>query len=323
MMERVVYVLAGGSRDIYSSMTRISMASLRLTNPSVKAIVVTDSLTGDALKTSRDPLLEEADEFIFVAMAGGPPSFRSRFLKTSVHNIVGGRLIFLDSDTLVRTDISDLFALSVDVACSANHSRDNLNEQRWDENDAILEAMNWKIRDDIYVNSGVLFFNDTPGAVRLSSDWHEKWHTAFAATNDHHDQPALNAAIYDLKPRLLILPHDHNAQFRVSPWSATGAAIWHYYATLFDSPTTEFELLTRQLLEGAKLSRAVIRNMVRRSHPWRRKYWLDDFIANRMIKRGDPLTGYYRLWFEGHRISSVVQNVRDKARLNLRITKAH
>ena len=64
MRERVVYAVTSSGRDFFSAMTRVSMASLRLSNPFVAISAVCDAASLVALRRSRDPLLNEVDELL-------------------------------------------------------------------------------------------------------------------------------------------------------------------------------------------------------------------------------------------------------------------
>ena len=63
---QVLYVVTCNSRDMFSTMTRISIASLRLTNPRFKITIILDEISDEVLRKSSDPLLMEVDEVIIV-----------------------------------------------------------------------------------------------------------------------------------------------------------------------------------------------------------------------------------------------------------------
>src|SRR5262245_33219501 len=119
-----VYAVASSGCDLYSVMVRISAASIRVTNPDVAIIVACDGQSSTAMQNSRDPLLDEVDDLIVCDTPAGDSAFRSRFVKTQLRRLVGGSFLFLDNDTFVRDDISEIFSLGGDIACAPNHSRD-------------------------------------------------------------------------------------------------------------------------------------------------------------------------------------------------------
>ena len=292
-----IYVVSGMGRDFYSAMTRVSAASVQLSNSGAKIVVACDASSATALRRERDPLLDEVDETIVCEIPSGNDGFRNKFVKTQLRNLVQGQFLFLDSDILVRRSVIDLFSLQTDIACTPNHSSNFFEVQIWQGDRDALATAGWKTRSDVYVNGGVIFYSDTAGARRFAADWHRKWLVSYRLTKSHRDQPALNAAIFETKPILTVLPHRFNAQLLFSPAVVVDAFIWHFYAATFNPrPTTEFEVLVRRLLTGAKLEKSDVSEIMHRDHPWRRNSWLDDLVARRMVKNGH-LSPEYQMWF--------------------------
>jgi|SRR6266487_4678867 len=316
MSGRVVYVVTSEGRDIYSVMTRVSAASLRITNRPYKVIVVCDPNSAAEMQRKRDPLLGEVNELVTFETAAGDAGFRNRFLKTNLRNLIDGPYLFLDSDTLIRGDLSELFSSTADIACAANHSKHRVELQIWEEDKAALNAMGWQIRDDVYVNGGLMLCNDTPGARRLAADWHRRWLACYQRIDRYRDQPALNAAICATDTNLEILPPRFNAQIKTAPETAADAVVWHFYTSMNARPITTFEVLLERVLNGGEFALAEIESMIRRPHPWRRTSWIDDYAA-KIVSRKQYLDVSDYSWFHGHRLSSVVSKVRKFARARL------
>jgi hypothetical protein len=313
MIRPLVYVVTSEGRDIYSLMTRVSVASLRISNRHNKVIVVCDPNSATAMQRQRDPLLGEVDEWVTFKTTEGDAGFRNRFLKTNLRNLIDGPYLFLDSDTLIRGDLSDLLSSGADIACAANHSKLGLEQQIWEEDKATLNAMEWQTRDDVYVNGGVMFCNDTPSARRLAADWHRRWFLCYQRTESYRDQPALNAAIFATNANLEILPLRFNAQIKTAPETAADAVVWHFYASRDPRPITAFELLVQRVLKGGDFASAEIESMIRQPHPWRRTSWFDDYAA-KVVSGKRYLDESDYSWFDGHRLSGVVSMIRNLAR---------
>ncbi len=303
-VNKAVYALTSSGCDFYSAMTRVSVASLRLCNPSISVTLVCDDVSGRALKSACDPLLDEVDELLTSEAPEGDASYRNRHIKTRIRHIVEGPFLFLDSDTFIRGDLSPIFLLDTDIAGAANHSQDQFEKQVVSWEIEGLRAMGWAIGQEIYVNGGVLFYNDTSYSYRFSSLWHQKWLYSYERLGTHHDQAALHSAIFETTPRFAILPHVFNAQVKVAPHIARDAVVWHYYASSFGIAITSFEVLVERLLRGEKLCSNSIAEMIHRPHPWRRESWLDDLVAWRMGHNG-ALDAGYNSWFQGRRIRAV------------------
>jgi hypothetical protein len=249
---RVVYVLATEGRDYHSATAQISVESIRISNPSLRVVVVADALSGRALKNSCHPILNEIDELVICDTPEGNNEYRSRHIKTRLRNIIEGPFLFIDSDTLVRGDLSPIFSLDTDIAAAANGSRDEFSEQLFWIDARIIASMKWPLSKRTYLNSGVLFYNDTANAKRFASLWHQKWLEA-AAEQGNRDQPAMHAALLDAQPRLSILPHRFNAAFKVTPRVAEDAIIWHYCGS--HEVSTYFDSFVERILRGQTLSK--------------------------------------------------------------------
>jgi len=145
--------------------------------------------------------------------------------------------------------------------------------------------MNWRIRGDIHVNTGVLYFSGTERATYAGNRWHEKWKEWYACMKDHRDQLAFNNVIAETGTEFQILQHRFNAQFKTAPGVAIGATIWHYYAAMDAPPMTEFDLLVRHVLSGGELVHADVHKMLQHFHPWRRDFFFDDWAAKWVARK--------------------------------------
>jgi hypothetical protein len=267
---RVIYVVSSAGRDFYSALTRVSVASLRLTNPRVRIDLVCDAVSESAMRAVSDPLLDELDSVIVSDAPQGEATFRNRFVKTRLRLTIDGPFLFLDSDLLMRAPLDEIFETKADVAGAPNSSKDAIAEQIWSGDQDALDAMGWSGRPDVYVNGGVLFFQDSEPARQFSEEWHKRWLLSYERGHSYRDQPALNSALAAVRPRLHVLPHRFNAQFRTEPRVAAEAAVWHYYASTEAEPTTLFELMVLDLLRRDTLDKGRVEEMIRSSHPWRR-----------------------------------------------------
>jgi hypothetical protein len=268
---KVVFAVTSQGHDVYSAMTRLAVGSLRVSNPGLRVTVACDQKTDAAMQRARDPLIGEVDEWLAVQAPEGPPEFMNRHVKTRLRELIAGRFLFLDSDTFVRGELGELLALDCDVAGARNHSRESLAEQIWEQDGKVLAALDWRIGDEIYVNGGVLFYNDTEGARRFAGQWHRRWLQSASRGDYFRDQPALNAALAECAPRLAVLPDRFNAQFVLSPEVAVDAVIWHYYSSVGHAGLTACDVLTRSILDGGRLNMEEVRQLVEAPHPWTRE----------------------------------------------------
>ncbi|MDX9980151.1 MAG: putative nucleotide-diphospho-sugar transferase, partial [Lentisphaeria bacterium] len=273
-------------------MARVAVASVRVSNPDYHVVVIVDEQSAQAMKAADDPLLAEADQWIAVNTGLGPAAARSRFVKTSMRQVLDGPFVFLDTDVVVRGSLDDVFGLDADAAGARNNSRSKLEEQYWWEDMAILEKMGWSIGGEAFINSGVLFFADTVGARRLGEEWHRRWREEYDRLGQHRDQPGMNSALHALGVRFKLLPDTYNAQFRMNAAVAWKPLVWHYYASGSISPETVFGDLVRDLVSGGELDMDRVGEMVRSPHPWRRRGPLGE-LGLRLFLQYCQKSGWY------------------------------
>ncbi|MBC1262225.1 glycosyltransferase family 77 protein [Synechococcus sp. BSF8S] len=246
----VVYCLTSSGGDLYEAMTRVSLGTVRLTNPTARIEIACDQQTHQALQATGSQLLREADAVHGFPTPDGPPTFRNRFVKTTLRLLLRGPFLFLDSDTVVRKPLTLLLNLHADIAAAPNHSADTLAEQIWSEDQANLDTMGWQVREP-YVNGGVIWHADTPAAHRFAEAWHCNWLANVERTGRYRDQPALNNALSaDQEIKLQVLPHSCNAQVGMRPDLAEAALIWHIYSSTGLSAQDRFSHCCRRVLEG-------------------------------------------------------------------------
>jgi lipopolysaccharide biosynthesis glycosyltransferase len=308
---KAVFAITSEGNDFYTSMTRIAVASLRLSNPSMQLVVACDAVSDYKMKRSHDPLIEEVDDWLVVQTPLGTAGYRNRFVKTSLREKISGPFLFLDSDIFVRGDLSELFHLDTDIAGARNHSRESFTEQVWEQDEGTLDAMGWKIGNEVYINGGVIFYNDTEKAKHFGMDWHKRWLKSFEKRNNYRDQPALNSALHNIKPRLTVISDQYNAQFKISPWVARNALIWHYYASAGDEPHTEFESISKEIISKKFIDCGKIKKLAKHSHPWRRTSWIDDYIANKFMERSN-LDQWESAWLRREFTTYLIKQIKSK-----------
>jgi len=291
-------------------MTRISIASLRLTNPKFKVIIVLDVISERILRENADPLLKEVDEIITIKTPNGKSIFRNRHIKTRLGNLISGPFLFLDSDTVVRGDITSIYNCNADIAAVPNLSQQTIKKQIWDQDLKVLKQMEWKIRSDYYVNGGVLFFNNFESTFNFFKSWHSKWLQSNKRLMYCRDQPALNSAISETSIKLKILPNIYNAQFRGNPSVTKNALIWHYYSSAqISEPITSFEILCLRIMGQNNNVLDGIEAIIHSPHPWRREIIFDDIMAVYSQYIG-KLSDFEENWFSGNRIIALAKLVR-------------
>jgi hypothetical protein len=266
---QVAYVLNSNGKDIYADMNLISLRTLRYSNPNAKIILVCDSDTVQSLETYKHPILQEADQIISVKTPDQPPSFRNRFIKTSLRQHLSGDFLYLDADTVIRGDLSSIFDIKTSFAAAPNHSGSgDPVEMPFDERENFA-LLGWTLPTQYYVNGGVLFFADTPDTYKFCQLWHQKWLASAEKRGSFRDQPSLNSAIADSGVSFSWLPHSFNAQVHARPYTAWNATIWHIYLSEpHVSPKTWFGQVLEKSPNQDLITTQEVAKFCQRHHPW-------------------------------------------------------
>ena len=243
--------LTSSGGDLYEAMTRVSLATVRLTNPTARIEIACDQQTHQALHATGSQLLREADAVRGFPTPDGPPTFRNRFVKIQLRLLLSGPFLFTGIDTVVRKPLTPLLNIQADIAAAPNHSADTLAEQIWSEDQANLVTMGWQVREP-YVNGGVIWYADTPAAHRFAEAWHRNWLANVERTGRYRDQTALNQSLSSTNNlEVEILPHACNMQYLCRKDGVKDAFIWHAHYTSH-VPERESEVFVRAV-EQAKL----------------------------------------------------------------------
>lgn len=307
-LKKVAFALTSKGSDVYSLMTRLAIISIRLTNPDILITVACDKTTDENIKKNKDPILNEVDEWLPVNTPDGEDGFRNRFVKTSLRNILAGPFLFLDSDVLVRADLSLIFQVEADIAGARNHSKASLEDQIWEEDKKFLDIMDWQTSSLAYINGGVIFYNDTPKAFEFGYDWHRKWLKGWNINSRFRDQPSLNAALHETKVKFFLLPDKYNAQIKTNTRTSWKAAIWHYYFSENSQPETSIESLIKNRATLGIMLNDRIKNLISQKHPWRERGILDQIVIQKIRIQGYR-NEFDKLWLSGAKRKAFLTNL--------------
>jgi hypothetical protein len=295
---QVAYVLTSSGEDIYADMNLISLRSLRYSNPQTRVVLVCDSQTVQALELYKHKILEEADEVVSVNSSSQSASFRNRFVKTSLRQHLTGSFLYLDGDTLIRDDLSQIFLTNAFLAGVPNHNGSGSHQEIPGTELEVFEKFNWSSPSH-YVNGGVLYFSDQPDTYIFCNLWHEKWLECSTQTGKHFDQPSLNSAIKDSEISFTWLDHRFNAQVHARPHTAWGAAIWHiYFSGHHATPKTVLEKALEKSKHKYLISAVEVARFCQRPHPWLVSNPLDWLAISSMKSDQNIFNGdrWERLW---------------------------
>lgn len=285
---KAVFSVTSNGYDEFEVMTRLALASLRLTNPDIKAIIAIDPDTHRNLITRNSNLIRDADEIVIIETPEGDQTFRNRFVRTSVRSSLKGDYLHLDSDILIRGRLDDIFSISGEVIAALNHSQDSPEKQLWTEDALANETMGWSVDPNRNLNAGVVLFRDTETVRNLCSLWNQKLTIAYEKLGRPNDQAPFNASLEELRITPTILESRFNAQFQMNPSVVTGAVIWHFYGAILDRnmfPPTRYQLTLDRIMKGEEVNDGLVFGLIESKHPWLEKTYIDGLVIRSLLKK--------------------------------------
>lgn len=194
MQTKIVYSLASDASDLYLEQLMMSVFSLRLYNPEVYVLLVCDNSTLSSLVGLRGKIKPFFNSIIAVDV---PEDFnkmrRSRYIKTNLRNVVDGDYLFIDTDTIICSSLSDIDSFAGDIGCCAEFNESFIITE-WLKKDIELSDLSLIGWDNIlgknYANSGVMYVKDNERTRAFYKKWNENWQNG-SNKGLHKDQPAL------------------------------------------------------------------------------------------------------------------------------------
>lgn len=230
---KILYVLVSSESDFYYEQALISMMSAKFQMPNCSISLLTEQETENSLKGSRNLINEYISERKVVDLdASLSPMQKSRWLKSSMRNLIDGDFLYVDVDTVFATPVDEsLFSKDVMGVPDGNCLLKN-HPMKWFIEDN-LKKVHFDNTLKYHINSGVLFFKDTPIARSFAQKWHNRW-LECCKKEIFIDQTALHQAIIDFEEKIGLLPDYMNAQFGRNINTLASGVILHYYSSWAD-----------------------------------------------------------------------------------------
>lgn len=230
---KFAYVLVSDATDLYYEQFLVSLISLRRWNPGAFVSVVYDDETAKTLAGLRSRHLRFVNEEKMISFKNGEDKhYRSRFLKTSLREILEGNFLYVDVDTIIVEKIEE-HEFSYDImAVDDVHVKPPSELQNCSNYN--LKKLGFATNNSYIVNSGVMWIKDSQYARELTKLWHQLWLEA-VQFGVGKDQPALNEANYRLQHKIQLLPGIYNCQIAVTLKYLAHAKIIHCFATTVNS----------------------------------------------------------------------------------------
>lgn len=227
---KILYVLVSSESDFYYEQALISMMSAKYQMPNCTISLLTERETDNSLKASRNLINEYLSEKVVIDLDSSlSPMQKSRWLKTSMRKYVKGDFLYVDVDTVFAAPIDETLFSEDIMGVPDGNCPLKTHPMRWFIEDN-LKKVHFSNTLDYHINSGVLFFKDTPIALSFAEKWHERWIES-CQKEIFIDQPALHQTVVDTKCILKLLPNYMNAQFGRNINTLAKAVILHYYSS--------------------------------------------------------------------------------------------
>jgi hypothetical protein len=194
MKTKIVYAVVSNDSDIYLEQTLLSVYSARIYMPEANIILLVDDLTDTAFKGKRSKILDYITSKVVVKIEGKyTKQQRSRILKTSIREYIEGDFLFIDSDTIITSSLSEIDVFPYDVGAVKNeHASTEISMTPMIRK--FIKKLKYPIdKEPVYFNSGVMYVKDNDNTRQLYKMWRYFLYM-WQNSNKYIDQPALAVA---------------------------------------------------------------------------------------------------------------------------------
>lgn len=233
MKTKLVYVLTCNPDDTYIEQALISIWSARYHNPDSYIVLLVDDITNTLLKGLRGALLQYISEKIVVDLPNGMfMRERSRWIKTSVRNLINGDFLFIDIDTIITCSLDNIESNTSEVAAVLDYHM-KVDDYPFFLKNHLKKRLD-KIGVDIknvssYFNSGVMYVKDCATSRNLYEKWHNGWYKGLS-NGFIGDQPYLLKADIEMGGVISTLDWKWNCIMYTYPKNEFQAYILHFSA---------------------------------------------------------------------------------------------
>ena len=180
MQTKLVYVLTCAPEATYIEQALISIWSARYHNPDAHIVLLVDDLTNQLLVGKRAEVLEYITEKVVIPFedANASMMYRSRWIKTSVRQLIEGDFLFIDCDTVVAQTLADADDIECEIGAVLDTHRP-VSALQYSERINLVKfaaACNWDFSGvERYYSSGVLYVKDTENTHKFYQLWHKNY----------------------------------------------------------------------------------------------------------------------------------------------------
>lgn len=237
-MLKYLYVCTSSQRDLFLEQTFASIVSLKQKIPKAFVVLLIDNCTEQTLSDGRERIKDLVDELVVRNLdANLSGKVRSRILKTSMRNCVDGDFLYIDSDTVILEDLSEIENVPCDLG-GVQDSHVSLSKNPMLQKKNHLKELS-KLNSDkafltceIYINSGVLFVRDVPKNRDFFRLWNKYYLEFLKKENISQDQPTLALVNYLMGFPIYELNGKWNCQLNYGASFYWKVKILHYFSSV-------------------------------------------------------------------------------------------
>lgn len=261
---KAVYVYINSDFNYYLEQLYISVLSLKLYNPAMDVVVVTDSQSESYIVNSSTGILNSITELIVVELSSiETAKTKSRLLKTSIREYIKGDYIYIDCDTVILQPLS-INHVSHDLMAVYNtHHPSIANSPFGDSFQESLSIIGEKIRLPYLYNGGVLYSKDTPKSHAFYKLWNFLYQKYKDEYNITFDQLSLYMADYLSSGVIGELAGEWNCQLGFGVNHLQDAKIIHFLTTAYVDKKREDRAI--HILQTTEIYNSIRENSISKS----------------------------------------------------------
>ena len=192
---KYLYVLTSTENDSFLEQTFVSILSLKQKTPNAFVTLLTDKCTEETFVHGRENIRVLCDEIVVKDLDRNfSGKVRSRLLKTNMRNLVDGDFLYIDSDTVILDNLSEIENTSADFAGIQDwHCVFSKNMQFYTHQKLKARVCADKnfLLSEVYINGGVLFVRDNQRNRDFFKQWNELYLECLQKQGISQDQPTL------------------------------------------------------------------------------------------------------------------------------------
>ena len=287
----ICFVLTAKDLGLYPDMTAVAALSVRRLHPQAQIILVTDEPTARAIDRDSHALGKIVTGIVVRPTGTEDPCVGARYLRTILRQLIKGDYLYLDGDTVAVRPLDRGWPDGADLAVARDRNQWGITPLALPGVEKLRAKLGWEFRMDRYLNAGVMFVRDTPGAHAFYAEWHRRWEQTLSL-GMWQDQFSLNITSTTDIATIAILPDRDNWVTHSTAMLRGRARIFHFFASTYSDAipvnTLLGYLISRFQRDGA-LDEATIACAARDNFPWMNNVRLKYLLASGLYIRAAGL----------------------------------